>query len=175
MVYGGEKGYGRRRQLYYYDDPVKNDIQLLSYYINKFKQEKAQGLREPTKGTWTLGFTVVCFSRSCEMKNTCVVLQFAGLHQMRICFLILDYPCGYGRSSRLRLCVAEILLIKKKDVTGFSRTESENMTEIQLLLSQSRNYLCVLSLDEYKGKCSKSKFPKNFWKNHEYQVHSKNY
>lgn len=50
VTYGGEKSYGRRRHLYFYDDPVKSDIQLLSYYINKFKQEKAQGLREPTKG-----------------------------------------------------------------------------------------------------------------------------
>ena len=47
ITYGGEKGYGRRRTLYTYEDPVKNDIQLLSYYINKFRQDKNLAPREP--------------------------------------------------------------------------------------------------------------------------------
>nr|CAH7724281.1 unnamed protein product [Callosobruchus chinensis] len=31
----------RRSHLFLYEDPMRNDIQLLSFYINKFKQEKA--------------------------------------------------------------------------------------------------------------------------------------
>nr|CAI5864263.1 unnamed protein product [Callosobruchus analis] len=33
--------YSRRSHLFLYEDPMRNDIQLLSFYINKFKQEKA--------------------------------------------------------------------------------------------------------------------------------------
>ncbi|CAH1108620.1 unnamed protein product [Psylliodes chrysocephalus] len=41
VSYAGDRGYSRRPHLYLYEDPMKNDIQLLSYYINKFKHEKA--------------------------------------------------------------------------------------------------------------------------------------
>lgn len=40
-TYAGERAYSRRPHIYLYDDPLKSDIQLLSYYINKFKQDKA--------------------------------------------------------------------------------------------------------------------------------------
>ncbi|XP_068894272.1 uncharacterized protein CG45076-like isoform X2 [Tenebrio molitor] len=40
--YIGDKGYNRRRPLAIYEDALKNDIQLLSYYITKFRQEKTQ-------------------------------------------------------------------------------------------------------------------------------------
>ncbi|XP_018568468.1 uncharacterized protein LOC108908810 isoform X2 [Anoplophora glabripennis] len=39
--YIGDRAYSRRPHIYLYDDPLKSDIQLLSYYINKFKQDKA--------------------------------------------------------------------------------------------------------------------------------------
>uniref|UniRef100_A0A1Y1L893 Uncharacterized protein n=1 Tax=Photinus pyralis TaxID=7054 RepID=A0A1Y1L893_PHOPY len=43
VTYSGGKGYGRRppHVTLVLNDPVKNDIQLLSYYINKFRTEKA--------------------------------------------------------------------------------------------------------------------------------------
>ncbi|KAJ8963167.1 hypothetical protein NQ318_018632, partial [Aromia moschata] len=41
VSYAGDRAYSRRPHIYLYEDPLKNDIQLLSYYINKFKQEKA--------------------------------------------------------------------------------------------------------------------------------------
>ncbi|KAL3288849.1 hypothetical protein HHI36_003296 [Cryptolaemus montrouzieri] len=50
VSYVGDRGaYGRRRNVYVYEDPVKNDIQLLSFYINKFKEEKQQKALEPAK------------------------------------------------------------------------------------------------------------------------------
>jgi hypothetical protein len=42
VSYAGDKGYNRRRPLAIYEDALKNDIQLLSYYITKFRQEKTQ-------------------------------------------------------------------------------------------------------------------------------------
>ncbi|XP_063922177.1 uncharacterized protein CG45076-like isoform X1 [Zophobas morio] len=42
VSYAGGKPYDRRRPLTMYEDALKNDIQLLSYYITKFRQEKAQ-------------------------------------------------------------------------------------------------------------------------------------
>ncbi|XP_018568469.1 uncharacterized protein LOC108908810 isoform X3 [Anoplophora glabripennis] len=41
VSYAGDRAYSRRPHIYLYDDPLKSDIQLLSYYINKFKQDKA--------------------------------------------------------------------------------------------------------------------------------------
>ncbi|XP_044744314.1 golgin subfamily A member 6-like protein 22 isoform X2 [Coccinella septempunctata] len=50
VSYVGDRGvHGRRRNVYIYEDPVKNDIQLLSFYINKFREEKKQKAIEPTK------------------------------------------------------------------------------------------------------------------------------
>ncbi|CAH1974429.1 unnamed protein product [Acanthoscelides obtectus] len=40
-AYSGGMPYSRRSHLFLYEDPMRNDIQLLSFYINKFKQEKA--------------------------------------------------------------------------------------------------------------------------------------
>ncbi|VEN39621.1 unnamed protein product [Callosobruchus maculatus] len=40
-TYAGGMPYSRRSHLFLYEDPMRNDIQLLSFYINKFKQEKA--------------------------------------------------------------------------------------------------------------------------------------
>ncbi|KAK9876180.1 hypothetical protein WA026_011298 [Henosepilachna vigintioctopunctata] len=53
ISYIGDRGaYGRRRNVYVYEDPVKNDIQLLSFYINKFREEKQQKQAiEPAKVT----------------------------------------------------------------------------------------------------------------------------
>lgn len=52
VSYAGDRGYSRRPHLYLYEDPMKNDIQLLSYYINKFKHEKAvTSGSETAKGT----------------------------------------------------------------------------------------------------------------------------
>ncbi|XP_017775203.1 PREDICTED: uncharacterized abhydrolase domain-containing protein DDB_G0269086-like isoform X2 [Nicrophorus vespilloides] len=44
----GDKPQPRRRNVYMYEDPVRNDIQLLSYYITKFRDEKA-ALAKPIK------------------------------------------------------------------------------------------------------------------------------
>ncbi|XP_060517604.1 uncharacterized abhydrolase domain-containing protein DDB_G0269086-like isoform X4 [Cylas formicarius] len=41
VSYAGERAYNRRPYVYLYENPLHSDIQLLSYYINKFKQEKA--------------------------------------------------------------------------------------------------------------------------------------
>jgi len=41
VTFAGEKTHPRRRNVYVYQDPVRNDIQLLSYYINRFREEKA--------------------------------------------------------------------------------------------------------------------------------------
>ncbi|XP_048523127.1 uncharacterized protein LOC125504758 [Dendroctonus ponderosae] len=41
VSYAGARAYDRRPHIYLYDNPMQSDIQLLSYYINKFKQEKA--------------------------------------------------------------------------------------------------------------------------------------
>lgn len=41
VSYAGGRAYDRRPHIYLYDNPLQSDIQLLSYYINKFKQEKA--------------------------------------------------------------------------------------------------------------------------------------
>lgn len=41
VSYAGGRAYDRRPYIYLYENPLQNDIQLLSYYINKFKQEKA--------------------------------------------------------------------------------------------------------------------------------------
>ncbi|XP_045460317.1 uncharacterized protein CG45076-like isoform X2 [Harmonia axyridis] len=50
VSYVGDRGvHGRRRNVYIYEDPVKNDIQLLSFYINKFREEKKQKAIEPAK------------------------------------------------------------------------------------------------------------------------------
>uniref|UniRef100_A0A6P7FFT9 Ensconsin-like n=1 Tax=Diabrotica virgifera virgifera TaxID=50390 RepID=A0A6P7FFT9_DIAVI len=50
VSYAGDRVYSRRPHIYLYEDPLKNDIQLLSYYINKFKQEKAiTASSEPAK------------------------------------------------------------------------------------------------------------------------------
>ncbi|XP_056638418.1 uncharacterized protein CG45076-like isoform X7 [Diorhabda sublineata] len=50
VSYAGDRVYSRRPHLYLYEDPLKSDIQLLSYYINRFKQEKAiTGSGESTK------------------------------------------------------------------------------------------------------------------------------
>ncbi|XP_074032561.1 uncharacterized protein isoform X4 [Leptinotarsa decemlineata] len=52
ISYAGERAYNRRPHIYLYEDPLRNDIQLLSYYINKFKQDKAitgSSAPEPTK------------------------------------------------------------------------------------------------------------------------------
>ncbi|XP_050294895.1 uncharacterized protein CG45076-like isoform X3 [Anthonomus grandis grandis] len=38
--YIGGRAYDRRPHIYLYENPLQSDIQLLSYYINKFKQEK---------------------------------------------------------------------------------------------------------------------------------------
>ncbi|KAK5647547.1 hypothetical protein RI129_002439 [Pyrocoelia pectoralis] len=48
ITYSGGKGYGRRPNhiTLILNDPVKNDIQLLSYYINKFRNEKALMAKE---------------------------------------------------------------------------------------------------------------------------------
>ncbi|KAF7283200.1 hypothetical protein GWI33_001167 [Rhynchophorus ferrugineus] len=40
VSYAGGRAYDRRPYVYLYDNPLQSDIQLLSYYINKFKQEK---------------------------------------------------------------------------------------------------------------------------------------
>ncbi|KAK9688167.1 hypothetical protein QE152_g35739 [Popillia japonica] len=40
VSFAGDKCYPRRRNVYVYEDPVRNDIQLLSYYIAKFRQER---------------------------------------------------------------------------------------------------------------------------------------
>ncbi|GJQ66461.1 hypothetical protein Trydic_g4461 [Trypoxylus dichotomus] len=40
ISFAGDKSYPRRRNVYVYEDPVRNDIQLLSYYISKFRQER---------------------------------------------------------------------------------------------------------------------------------------
>ncbi|XP_022913076.1 uncharacterized protein CG45076-like isoform X4 [Onthophagus taurus] len=40
VSFAGDKVHPRRRNVYVYEDPVRNDIQLLSYYISKFRQEK---------------------------------------------------------------------------------------------------------------------------------------
>ncbi|XP_970759.2 uncharacterized protein CG45076 isoform X7 [Tribolium castaneum] len=40
--YIGDKGYSRRRPLTMFEDALRNDIQLLSYYITKFRDEKQQ-------------------------------------------------------------------------------------------------------------------------------------
>lgn len=49
--YSGNKAYGRRSNIRTYDDPVKDDIQLLSYYINKFRSDKALTGKEASSGT----------------------------------------------------------------------------------------------------------------------------
>lgn len=104
VTYGGEKAYGRRRHLYFYEDPVKNDIQLLSYYINKFKQEKAQGQREPTKGRWMLHLTIFRLSRSCEMKNlTDISISQDHVHCAPACSFSFI-------AQKMRFRVADILL-----------------------------------------------------------------
>ncbi|XP_066154786.1 uncharacterized protein CG45076-like isoform X2 [Euwallacea fornicatus] len=41
VSYAGGRAYDRRPYIYMYENPLQSDIQLLSYYINKFKQEKA--------------------------------------------------------------------------------------------------------------------------------------
>ncbi|XP_044263889.1 uncharacterized protein CG45076-like isoform X2 [Tribolium madens] len=40
--YIGDKSYSRRRPLTMFEDALRNDIQLLSYYITKFRDEKQQ-------------------------------------------------------------------------------------------------------------------------------------
>ncbi|XP_050294898.1 uncharacterized protein CG45076-like isoform X6 [Anthonomus grandis grandis] len=40
VSYAGGRAYDRRPHIYLYENPLQSDIQLLSYYINKFKQEK---------------------------------------------------------------------------------------------------------------------------------------
>jgi hypothetical protein len=40
VSYAGARSYDRRPHIYLYENPLQSDIQLLSYYINKFKQEK---------------------------------------------------------------------------------------------------------------------------------------
>ncbi|KAJ8979312.1 hypothetical protein NQ317_004071 [Molorchus minor] len=47
VSYAGDRAYSRRPHIYLYEDPLKSDIQLLSYYINKFRQEKAISGSEP--------------------------------------------------------------------------------------------------------------------------------
>ncbi|XP_008200166.1 uncharacterized protein CG45076 isoform X4 [Tribolium castaneum] len=42
VSYAGDKGYSRRRPLTMFEDALRNDIQLLSYYITKFRDEKQQ-------------------------------------------------------------------------------------------------------------------------------------
>lgn len=51
--YSGGSPYNRRPQLTYgFEDTLKNDIQLLSYYITKFRNEKAVKIKElPAAGT----------------------------------------------------------------------------------------------------------------------------
>jgi hypothetical protein len=44
VSFAGERAQPRRRNVYAYDDPVKNDIQLLSYYIAHFRNQKAANL-----------------------------------------------------------------------------------------------------------------------------------
>lgn len=53
VTYSGGKAYGRRPNIYVHQDPVKDDIQLLSYYINKFRSDKAVLAREAASGTDT--------------------------------------------------------------------------------------------------------------------------
>lgn len=49
--FAGDKAYPRRRNVYVYEDPVRNDIQLLSYYIAKFRQERpAVSIKELPSG-----------------------------------------------------------------------------------------------------------------------------
>lgn len=70
VKYGGDRGYNRRHNLAYYEDPVKNDIQLLSYYINKFRQEKNLQAREPTSTKGTRLFSLSFFlQRQHSFKN----------------------------------------------------------------------------------------------------------
>ncbi|XP_049816976.1 golgin subfamily A member 6-like protein 22 isoform X2 [Aethina tumida] len=40
VSYAGNRAYPRRRNVWLYEDPLRSDIQLLSYYIEKFRQEK---------------------------------------------------------------------------------------------------------------------------------------
>jgi len=40
VSYAGDYAHPRRRNVYVYEDPVRNDIQLMSYYNSKFKQDK---------------------------------------------------------------------------------------------------------------------------------------
>ncbi|XP_044263891.1 uncharacterized protein CG45076-like isoform X4 [Tribolium madens] len=42
VSYAGDKSYSRRRPLTMFEDALRNDIQLLSYYITKFRDEKQQ-------------------------------------------------------------------------------------------------------------------------------------
>ncbi|CAH0550501.1 unnamed protein product [Brassicogethes aeneus] len=58
VSYAGDRAYNRRRNVWMYEDPMRNDIQLLSYYIQKFRSEKAQ---EPKikEGTCTSCTSVV--------------------------------------------------------------------------------------------------------------------
>ncbi|KAK4885391.1 hypothetical protein RN001_001662 [Aquatica leii] len=53
ITYSGGKPYGRRPNhvTLILGDPVKNDIQLLSYYINKFRNEKALMAKEAASGS----------------------------------------------------------------------------------------------------------------------------
>ncbi|KAL1512732.1 hypothetical protein ABEB36_002272 [Hypothenemus hampei] len=49
VSYAGARAYDRRPHIYLYENPLQSDIQLLSYYINKFKQEKAYSGTDSTK------------------------------------------------------------------------------------------------------------------------------
>ncbi|KAG5894658.1 hypothetical protein JTB14_017368 [Gonioctena quinquepunctata] len=49
VSYAGDRAYNRRPHIYLYENPLRNDIQLLSYYINKFKDEKAIAASESIK------------------------------------------------------------------------------------------------------------------------------
>lgn len=73
ISFAGDKSYPRRRNVYAYEDPVRNDIQLLSYYIAKFRQERpAVSIKELPSGIW------LCF-RSCADKMNNRRSQFNGV------------------------------------------------------------------------------------------------